>query len=121
MQCLVNLGLLFSRHTAFTEVNPLQEFAFGAIFQFAFSPAWIMKSAPEDPLYIAVNHNKLLLKLLPPMYKVSRLIEDHAFAIEHQLILPPHQIVEGHDGDVIRRPGGKHPLSKIALTRMVGG
>ena len=80
----------------------------------------VVQARVEHLVEIDIGDHQVLFERLAFGDHFAILIEDHAAAIEHDLVLPADQIDVAHDGDVIRGAGRDHAAAAIGLAGMVG-
>ncbi len=83
-------------------------------------PARIVQPLPEDAPQVHIGYHEVLVELAAPSDQLTTLVEDHAVAVEDQLVLPPNQVAEGDHGHIVPGSGAEHPLAQTPLAGVVG-
>jgi hypothetical protein len=79
----------------------------------------VVQARVEDGVEVEVGDDEVLGELAAPGHRLAALVDDQAAAVEDQLVLAAHHVDEGQAHQVVRRPGGDHPLALVSLAGVV--
>src|SRR5439155_128589 len=82
-------------------------------------PPRVLQPRPEDRVEIEIRGHHLLDELPPARHRLTVRIDDHAGAVEHQLVLAAHHVDERQPDDVVGGARGDHALAEAGLARVV--
>ena len=69
--------------------------------------------------HVDIADEQLLLEGGGSSEKATVRVEDHAVAVEHELVLPADRVDPGHECSIVGRPSADHRLSRRALSVVV--
>ncbi len=81
----------------------------------------IVEPGVEDLLEVHVGDHQVLLEQAPLGQRLTLLVDDQARAVEHDLVLAPHQVAVGHHDQVVGGARAQHALARLGLAGVVGG